>query len=114
MPTSESRSSSTDPPSVFELTAPLDQVSPIWRIKTMSRRRVVPTQAVQIRFHASVVTTDAVEADPLAGPVDVDRCVYPGPAVAILIDLNSHDGTEFRSRSQFRDSHRMMLPDSPE
>lgn len=80
----------------------------------MSRRRVAQTQAIQIRFPASVVTTDAVEEDPLAEPVDVDRRVYPGPAVAIQIDLTSHDGTEFRSRSQFRDSHRMMLRESPE
>ena len=48
-------------PSVFGLTAPLDQVSPTWRIKLMLRQRVGPTRARQVRFHSSIVTTDVVK-----------------------------------------------------
>ena len=48
-------------PSVFGLTAPLDQVSPTWRIKSKSLRRVGPTQARQLRFHSLIVTTYLVE-----------------------------------------------------
>ena len=40
-------------PSVFDLTAPLDEVPPTWGIKSMSRRCVGPERASILRFPAS-------------------------------------------------------------